>query len=112
MCKPENKCPFLLADTAPCHRGAGLVNSLTYRPQQPDHRKTCQRSPPQENKASPSFGLSGGWGGNTEQKEEGVRGQGCPEKVVGLSLPPDQPYPRPALAELDRRTEKEGSRKG
>lgn len=42
--------------------------------------------PPQENKASPSFGLSG-WGGNTEQKEGGVRGQGCPEKVVGLSLP-------------------------
>lgn len=54
VCKPENECPFLRADTAPCQRGAGLVNSLTHRAQQPDHRKTCQRSPHRKTRPAPA----------------------------------------------------------
>lgn len=47
VCKLENECPFLLADTALCRvHGAGLVDSLT-----PGRHG---RGPPQDNKASPS----------------------------------------------------------
>lgn len=90
LCKLETERPFFWQTQAlPGQgQGAGLGHSLTHPPLQPYHRKTWQRSPHGETRLVPAAALrvdarrprTGGG------RVSGVKG--CPEKVVGRSLPP------------------------